>query len=61
MVQPNAPSVQKIREKVQEEVVQQQEKYKEQHDKRKYVGNTYDIGKLMVVRAPTVATGESTK
>lgn len=50
-----------VREKAQGVIVNSQNKYKALYDKRKYVGHIYDVGEIVVIKAPTIQTGESTK
>lgn len=42
-------------------IQREQNRYKKQYDKKRYVGVHYDVGEVVVVKAAAVATGHSTK
>lgn len=42
-------------------IEREQERYKAMYDKKKYLGATYSVGEIVVVKPNPVSTGESTK
>ncbi|KAB0791160.1 hypothetical protein PPYR_02960 [Photinus pyralis] len=50
-----------LQQRARRDILKAQEKYRQQYNKRRHVGQVYDIGEIVVVRAATVATGHSTK
>ncbi|KAK9679561.1 hypothetical protein QE152_g39888 [Popillia japonica] len=54
-------NVEHVREKPHERIIEEQQKYKRQFDNKRYIGYDYDVGEVIVVRAPVIATGQLTK
>lgn len=50
-----------LQQRARGDILKAQEKYSRQYNKRRHVGQVYDIGEIVVVRAANVATGHSTK
>lgn len=53
--------LEKLRSDSREHILTNQERYKRQFDKKRYVGHTYDVGEIVMIRSPAIATGKSTK